>query len=129
MDPDRYIPEPNSGCWLFLGFLDDDGYGRFYYKARTQMAHRAAYKELRGPIPHGLVLDHICRVRSCVNPWHLRAVTHAENMRAPGSQSGHQNKSKTECIHGHIFDEANTYWWRGKRNCRKCNLRYHERTP
>ena len=61
-------PEPNSGCWLWTGYTNRDGYGCF---RRDLLAHRFAYELYRGAIPAGLTLDHTCRVRSCVNPAHL----------------------------------------------------------
>lgn len=100
------------------------GYGK-----RNIYAHRWSYEYFNGPIPDGLVIDHLCRNRWCVNPDHLRAVTHRDNLLAPGSESiSNLNASKKACKHGHPFTEANTYWLtvtrRGKtyrsRYCREC---------
>lgn len=75
-------PEPNSGCWLWVGArFVREGYGMVRKRPRVLLAHRLAYETARGPIPDGLELDHLCRVRACVNPAHLEAVTHEENMR------------------------------------------------
>jgi HNH endonuclease len=71
-------PEPTSGCWLWTG-KTWNGYGKFIVGGRTMAAHRYAYELFSGPIPDGLELDHVCRVRSCVNPAHLEACTHREN--------------------------------------------------
>ncbi len=70
-----------DGCWIWTGYIDSWGYGRFWVKARnTQLAYRIAYELVRGPIPYGLELDHLCRNKACVNPDHLEAVTHSVNM-------------------------------------------------
>lgn len=69
-----------DGCWLWEGALRG-GYGRVKLDGRTQAAHRASYELHVGPIPSGLVLDHLCRNRSCVNPAHLEPVTTEENIR------------------------------------------------
>ena len=75
------VPEPMSGCWLWTG-TRSGGYGRIGAGGRTGVtlwAHRVVYEALRGPIPAGLTIDHLCRLRICVNPWHLEPVTRQEN--------------------------------------------------
>lgn len=73
-------PCPMSGCWLWTGCADRDGYGWHFSAARKIVrAHTVAYRALVGEVPPGLELDHRCRVRCCCNPAHLEAVTHAEN--------------------------------------------------
>ena len=67
-------------CWLWTGALRGDGYGKFHVKRKWVYAHRFAYELLVGPIPDGLELDHLCRIRNCVRPSHLEPVTHQENM-------------------------------------------------
>lgn len=83
----KFLPEPNTGCWLWMAAMGSDGYGSFWNDQHSQMmgAHRVAWLLFRGPIPPGLEVDHLCRVRSCVNPDHLRVVTKRENIFAPGS--------------------------------------------
>ena len=102
-------------CWLWTG-ARSRGYGSFPMDGLGG-AHRWAYLHLVGPIPEGLELDHLCRVRHCVRPDHLEPVTHAENMR----RGVWNNRLKTHCVHGHPFDEANTTWWKNKRSCRTCH--------
>jgi len=101
-----------------------EGYGTFYLDGRSQKAHRVAYELLVGPIPEGLTLDHLCRVRHCVNPDHLEPVTRLENWRrgtGPSAASRRQ-RSKTRCKHGHEFSEENTYVTAaGARQCRTCH--------
>lgn len=70
-----------EGCWLWTASLDGNGYGRFHDGERDTKAHRSGYEMLVGPVPDGLELDHLCRVRACVRPDHLEPVTHAENVR------------------------------------------------
>jgi hypothetical protein len=71
-----------SGCWLWQGNIHPDkGYGIMRRGGLTRRAHRFFYETLVGPVPDGLELDHLCRVRHCVNPDHLEPVTHAENLR------------------------------------------------
>lgn len=100
------------------------GYGVFVpVHSKRMAAHRWAYERLRGPIPEGLDLDHLCRVRHCVNPWHLEAVTRGENVRR-GVSGPAVNARKTHCKRGHPFDEQNTRIIDAGRRCRTCdNLR------
>lgn len=107
-----------DGCWLWTGYRDRAGYGHTRHPGQTRgrmaFVHRIAYEFTNGPIPEGLEIDHLCRVRNCVNPAHLEAVTHRENMlRSTALQ--------VECLRGHRFDEANTYLYRGRRCCRECD--------
>lgn len=115
--------DPNSGCWLWTGTLQPRGYANFALQGRTVLGHRFAYEMLRGEIPSGLQLDHLCRVRSCVNPDHLEPVTSAVNCRRGESRAA-QNARKTHCIYGHEFSPANTYRHGGKRKCRTCAIAY-----
>lgn len=74
------IPEPNSGCLLWLGSIDGDGYGRVGVGRRSKRAHVVSYELENGPIPDGLEPDHKCRTRSCIEPTHLEPVTHKTNV-------------------------------------------------
>ncbi len=85
---DSYVPEPNSGCWLWTGVCNPLGYGQIWIRDISRLggwrkvsAHRHAYERFVGPIADGLEIDHKCRVRCCVNPDHLQAITHLENIR------------------------------------------------
>lgn len=108
-------------CWMWHGPIDRHGYGKIHSGSRQNSvhlrAHRVAYALFKGLIPEGLTIDHLCRNRLCCNPFHLEAVTAAENVR----RGRNNNREKTHCIHGHEFSEENTYLWHGKRRCRRCN--------
>jgi hypothetical protein len=69
-------------CWEWLGRRQDNGYGKKQFNGRTVLAHRWLWIQLFGKIPDGLVIDHVCQNRGCVNPHHLRVVTQAENVRS-----------------------------------------------
>lgn len=112
-------------CWVWKGVITKWGYGAITLRKKTYRAHRLAYDLFRGPIVDGMHIDHICRVRHCVNPDHLEMVTREENWRRGFSPTA-VNKRKERCIHGHLFNEENTYKRKfGRRLCRECqrNLR------
>lgn len=114
-------------CWLFTGCLSSGGYGQVRVgsrtdgSARTVSVHVVTYELLRGPVPEGLELDHLCRRKPCWRPEHLEAVTHEENMRRAEWLPTSLNAIKTECDHGHPFDEHNTRLYKGSRVCRTCD--------
>lgn len=117
-----YEPEPNSGCWLWLGHLQR-GYARFRANGRKHVAHRWSWEHVNGPVPEGLQLDHLCRRRACVNPSHLEPVTAREN-NLRGASVTAANARQTHCRRGHAFTADNTYTFRNSRVCRECRREY-----
>jgi len=117
---DRFTVDSVTGCWNWKSPINTKGYGKAYYKKKNCSAHREVYKYIVGEIPEGLVIDHLCRNRKCVNPKHLEPVTNKENqMRGEGISA--INARKTHCIRGHEFTEENTIIFaKTRRRCRKC---------
>lgn len=116
--------EKTESCWLWRGCIDSNGYGVFNRKRKLDRVHRYSYSTANGPIPKGLHLDHLCRVRNCVNPAHLEAVTSKENWRrgmSPAAISVATNK----CKRGHELSGEHLYvrpdGWRGCLTCRHEN--------
>lgn len=97
-----------GGCWLWSAARSDRGYGCIRVNRKLIYAHRFAYELLVGEVPEGMQLDHLCRVRHCVNPAHLEVVTQRENIRRGNGLSA-QRARRTHCPQGHPYDEANTY--------------------
>lgn len=118
---DKTIPEPNSGCWLWLG-ARIKAYGDAGRRQGSRYAHRRSYVAARGPVADGLELDHRCRNTLCCNPAHLEPVTHRINVRrgAVMLTAGRHNLDKTHCPHGHEYTPDNTYRDKRGRRCRSC---------
>jgi hypothetical protein len=112
LEEDRGYTTP---CWVWQLAKHHKGYGFAWYQGKHLLAHQFSYRVLRGEVPEGLQLDHLCRVRLCVNPDHLEPVTGKENMRR-GSQA-----MATHCRNGHERTEENIYTDpRGRRDCHAC---------
>jgi len=113
-----------TGCWLWNGYIEKNGYGRIFSGGKMRWAHIVSYELFVGDIPEGEELDHLCRNHSCVNPSHLEPVTHQENMvRSPiGAPATH--RAKTHCPQGHPYSGDNLITYRGMRYCRECGKRY-----
>lgn len=110
----------DDGCWEWTSNVMPNGYGTFSVDGRAVLAHRLVYELLRGELVKGLTIDHLCRNRKCVNPWHLELVTRGENVMR-GESFAVKNALKTHCPKGHPYSSENTYLpKRGGRMCREC---------
>lgn len=121
----RRMVSDHGDCWLWLG-TKNAGYGQFWDGAKTVRAHRWSYEFHIGPVPTGLVLDHLCRNPSCVNPHHLEPVTVRENTMR-GEAPTAENAAKTHCKRGHPFDQENTYVVPGTPGWRHCQICVREK--
>jgi len=131
------VKELKGECWLWAKGIMGTGYGQLFVRGskpyKMVRAHIAVYEALVGPVPEGLELDHLCRVRRCVNPDHLEPVTHRENVlrgTAIAKAVAHQ-RAKTHCPRGHPYNKENTYYRpgngdRGCKICRRAAVRKHK---
>lgn len=136
--PDRFwskcIPEPNSGCWLWLAAHNADGYGRYHVPGRLALAHRAAFEALIGPVPDGFELDHKqCQTPCCVNPAHVEAVTPLVNWQR-GNAPSRAAAERDHCINGHPYEDGDVrvsasgdFVQRVCRQCRRAGLKKHRK--
>ncbi len=112
-----------TNCWIWQGATSSAGYGRVNRKRTYFQAHRLAYVERYGPIPIGLELDHLCRVRNCVNPTHLEPVTRAENL-----QRGERTRLTKLLVETIRESSETTIWWASVLNL-PYNTVWHARHP
>lgn len=118
----EYLERSTGGttmCWPWVGPLTSHGYGAYLEGGGRKYAHRVAYEKANGPIPDGYTVDHTCRVRSCVNPDHLEAVTRGENLRRAVEYRTPQRErlGRDACTHDgtDVYVDPD-----GKRVCRPC---------
>jgi len=115
----------DNGCWLWTRGLTSHGYAEIWIDKKRYKVHRYMYEQKYGKIKAGLVCDHLCRVRRCINPDHIEPVTIRENV-LRGIGIVPENAYKTHCINGHEFTDSNTRLSKGKRYCRACSAIYYQ---
>lgn len=116
------LPKDIGECWMWIGSVNSSGYGTISVGTRTMQAHRVSYELWNtNPIPDGLVLDHVCWNKSCVNPDHLEPVTQSENNYRTFDDPRNQ---KTHCKRGHALTPENVIRWRTHRRCKTCHREY-----
>lgn len=128
MTPRRTTPAPvrfwakvveDGECWIWTGAILKEGYGYFGDLGKCHLAHRWAYKHMVGGIPDGLVIDHLCRNRACVNPFHMEPVPQRINVLRGDMATGRQ--PTTHCFRGHEFTPDNVdRLSNGGRTCSTC---------
>ncbi|CCA55433.1 MULTISPECIES: HNH endonuclease signature motif containing protein [Streptomyces] len=127
---EEQVGKSPNGHWVWAGVLSN-GYGNFWDGIRKVPAHRWAYEYWVGPIPAGMQIDHLCRIRQCVNPEHLEPVTPRENVLRSDSPPGLSYRTG-RCKHGHEMTPENTSFNKaGSRQCKACRRasfkRYREK--
>lgn len=106
----KYFINQTTGCWEWTAGKSSGGYAMMYLEGKMIYAHRWSYEYYNASIPSKHSIDHLCRVRHCVNPNHLEAVTSKENTRrGDHSNMGLYQKTKTHCPSGHEYSKENTY--------------------
>lgn len=121
------LTDRSGECWLWSGAVDRFGYGRITVKQKPAKAHRISYETFVGPIPDGLQIDHLCRVRRCVRPEHLEPVTAKVNMDRAAAATGTIAGKRVggmpigeKCAEGHVVAGENVYQRRGLNYCLAC---------
>jgi hypothetical protein len=114
------VDRSSGDCWIWKSPIGHNGYGKAHIMSRAYLAHRVFYKHYKGDIPEGFQIDHLCKVRNCVNPDHLEAVPpHINNYRSESPCA--LNRLKDECKHGHLLSGDNLYVTKdGRRQCKTC---------
>lgn len=120
------IPVTESGCLIWIGYTNEYGYGKITVNDKAKWVHRVAYELAKGRIEKGLDIDHLCRVRCCINPDHLEAVTRRVNL-LRGNTNTAMHAAKVLCKRGHPLSGANLRIdVKGNgisaRQCRACDL-------
>ena len=118
-----------SKCQPWKGAMWPNGYGKYGggHGGKTRLAHRHVWERLKGSIPEGLTIDHLCSNKACVNIEHLEMVTLAENIRR-------RHRKRTHCVRGHEYNKANTSYYQHpdgyiNRQCKLCKMEWHSANP
>lgn len=107
-------------CWLWIGSLNNNGYGQMRINTRSHLAHRLSYELTYGKISKGLVVNHLCEMPNCVNPKHLEAITQLENVHKGRASRSKPHKQRAYCKNGHSMVPENVYIYKNNRACREC---------
>lgn len=137
---DKWIPEPNTGCWLWTAATDGCGYGQIHVKKKAnekrkmKKAHRLSWYFAFGNIPDGLLVCHRCNTPQCVNPAHLYLGTNQENLMDAARDGLLWTTRVTHCPAGHEYTKQNTRHRKSlngrlRRTCRKCEKIYRDGGP
>lgn len=133
---ERFLSKVNKngagGCWLWTAAINSKGYGVFRHNGIMRLASTVAFEIFKGPKPRGMHVDHLCRVRHCVNPAHLDLVTPKVNTRRglAGQFLKRVQESKTHCPRGHPYAGSNLYIApNGSRQCKMCRKIKQRRKP
>lgn len=121
-----------NDCWLYASTTNANDYPQLRFRSKGKhynlSVHRLTYEKYKGEIPAGLEIDHLCRVTRCINPDHLEAVTHTENVRRTIAAGNNNNQKKTKCPQGHEYTLENTELRYGFRYCRTCRRERAKKT-
>lgn len=123
---ERVREDPATGCRIYTGQVDEDGYGRIMWEGKWRRTHRVAYESVNGPIPTGLVICHRCDNPPCINPAHLFAGTQGDNVRDSVKKGRHVGNPAgpppwTHCKRGHELTPENSYRLKaGSKVCKQC---------
>ncbi len=118
------VPVPESGCWIFEGFIHKLGYGQMMMAGKTIKAHRASWVMFNGPIPPRMFVCHTCDTPSCINPKHLFLGTCADNVHDMMRKGRAKIIRKSHCIKGHPLQRTS---WDAHGKCRICLRAANER--
>lgn len=124
-----HVPEPNTGCWLWLGAHDKDGYGKVSASREISgRAHRFSWEIFKGEIPGGKWVLHKCDTSACINPEHLFLGSARDNNLDMVFKKRHVNTRKTKCNKGHMFSPDNLVNLSKGRQERICKICAREKT-
>lgn len=126
---EKVSPEALTGCWLWTGAVDQNGYGCMTVNHENIRAHRFAMREIAGNLIEGLDVCHHCDTPSCVNPGHLFVGLAVDNVRDMFAKGRNPTRTRAECRRGHQLSGDNLYRWKNVNHCRACtNLRARQYT-